>query len=92
MENFHDGGGGDGTVPEQAGVHEVVRGDPPSQTSADIDGDRVPEHSNVHIGAMSMISRPSPPDAPNTPTFTSANFTGDRSDRERRRTRHVPRN
>jgi len=93
MENLQNGGvSGDEAVPEQAGVHEVVRGDPPSQTSADIDGDRVPEHSNVHIGAMSMISRPSPPDAPNTPTFTSANFTGDRSDRERRRTRHVPRN
>jgi hypothetical protein len=52
MENFHDGGGGDEAVPEQAGVHEVVRGDPPSQTSADIDGDRVPEHSNVHVGEL----------------------------------------
>ncbi|PSP47031.1 hypothetical protein BRC69_01820, partial [Halobacteriales archaeon QH_6_66_25] len=48
MENLQNGGvSGDEAVPEQAGVHEVVRGDPPSQTSADIDGDGDPEHSNV---------------------------------------------
>ena len=67
MENFHDGGG-DETVPEQAGVHEIVRGDPPSQTIADVNGDGDPEHSNVHVGELHWRTDPTDSaDEPDTP-------------------------